>query len=307
MRVALCADGGSAGLGHLGRCAALGQALKELGHSVVFADVPRKNRAWLAALGFRSVPLGARYDVIVGDSYRFSPSKLRRLRARSAVLMLMDDDGSVKAPCDIVFNGNLGAEKLRFSAPASAKRLLGPKYALMRSAYWRPAKKKRIAPSIRRLLVTMGGLKDADDLMHVNNVVHEVQSAQPGTRVTALMGDFPSLPYPRPGVRFLRGVRPLRPLFEAHDAAVVAGGQTIYEAAFTGTPMLIWMKSRNQAPQSAAMIRAGAAADGSWRNLARALRSLTPARRAKMSRAGMKLVDGQGARRVAAFLTGGRA
>lgn len=310
MRIALCADGGPAGLGHLGRCAALGQAFKALGHPAVFVDAPAPCRPWLSALGFQTAPLGrTHFDVIIGDSYRFTPAHLARLRRQARTLLLIDDLGTMKAACDFILNANLDAAALRYAAPPAAGRLLGPKFLPLRSEYWRAPRPRRASPVMRRLLISLGAA-GASEL--AARAARAAAKALPRAQITAIIGPFDAMPAPVEGVRFLRGVKSLKPLLESSDAAVLAGGQTIYEAAFTGTPMILFTRAANQSSQAASMISSGAALGlGSAptafeRRLGPALRALTARRRALMSRSGSGLVDGRGARRVAALLTGGR-
>jgi spore coat polysaccharide biosynthesis predicted glycosyltransferase SpsG len=92
------------------------------------------------------------------------------------------------------------------------------------------------------------------------------------------------------------------------DVIICGGGQSLIEAAAVGTPAAALLLGDDQFRQRAAMIAAGAAADGGdWRTtnadaeLQGALESLRDAgSRTRMSSRGRALVDGRGADRLAA-------
>ena len=308
MRIALKADGGAkVGFGHLGRCAALAQAFAALGERPVFVDVPAECREWLKGLGLRSGVLGrARWDVLVADSYRLTPAQFRSLRRRARTLLVIDDLGDHAGACDWVLNGHVDAAKLSFQAVAGGL-LLGPKFVPLRREYWRAAEPKAVSGRIKRLLVSLGG---APDRALIESVLKAAADALPDAEICAVgLG-----PEGRNG-RVVRHGRlaSLRPLFERCDAAISAGGQTLYEAAFTGTPVVAIELVANQAGNVRGMSAAGAALDAGRpgrdfaSGLVRRLRRLDRERalRARMSAAGRRLVDGLGAPRVAALLVKG--
>lgn len=309
MRIALHADGGArAGLGHLGRCVALAQAFAAQGQAPIFVDAPLECRAWLEERGFKAAALGAKsYDILMADSYRLTPGYLRRLRKQARRLLLLDDHGSSAAPCDFVLNGNLYARALTYAAPAGAGLLLGPKFAPMRRDYWSAPKPRRTGPRLRRLLITTGG--SASNGL-TERLVSAAQAALPGLEITAVVGPFEPAPAARPGVRYARSPKSLRPLLEACDAVLLAGGQTVYEAAFTEAPMLVLRRGADQDENVSSLVARGAAlavgrASGRFEDsFTRALKGLSHARRAALSARCAGLVDGRGALRVAALLAG---
>ena len=100
----------------------------------------------------------------------------------------------------------------------------------------------------------------------------------------------------------------LADLFRQARVAVTAGGLTLAEAAACGTPVVSTAVVEAQRPAILAFARHGAAIDGgrltgaAIPRLADQVAALlaNPARCARMGRAGRRLVDGHGARRVAA-------
>ena len=100
----------------------------------------------------------------------------------------------------------------------------------------------------------------------------------------------------------------MRDLMLACDVAITGGGQTTYELAATGTPGLAIRLADNQTGNLRGLSAHGAirwvgdATDGDLKNkLLDALQDLAENRekRTEMNRAGRRLVDGRGAKRVA--------
>ncbi len=308
MRIAFCADGGAAaGLGHLGRCSALAQAFIALGHDVVFLDVSRECRSWLKRKGLRTEATGTRRrDLIVADSYRLSPAKYAALNRLAGTFVVIDDFGTYAGPCDWVLNGHPYARDLSFRAPRAASLLLGPKFLPLRAEYRTRGRARATRPRIRRVLVTLGGGKNGA----LDAAVAAIRSVLPKADIHAVVGPF-SRP-PAAGGRLTLHLSPesLRPLLEAADVVVCAGGQTLYEAAFTGTPALALELGPDQRGNLASLgeegviLRLGKADRAFPARLAKALRALdaAPERRARMTAAGRAMIDGRGAARVAAAL-----
>lgn len=305
--IGIRADGGArAGLGHLGRCAALAQAFARLGARPVFLDVPAECRGWVEERGFGLARTASRrWDIIVADSYRFAPRDLKDLRRAARTLLVIDDFGTFSAPCDWVLNGHLYAPGLSHRAPPGAGLLLGPKFHPMRSEYWTRPRPKSFPARIRRLLVTLGG-GDSGPLL--TRTLRAARAALPRAELHVVLGPLaasrPELS--GPGIVLYRGLPSLKALIERCDAAVSAAGQTLYEVAFAGTPAVAVLRGPDQEGNFRSMTAARAALSGG--PLTAALRRLDKnvALRRAMSERGRSLLDGRGALRVARLLLGER-
>jgi spore coat polysaccharide biosynthesis predicted glycosyltransferase SpsG len=154
------------------------------------------------------------------------------------------------------------------------------------------------------VLVTVGG-EDVHGLLRP--LMRTARRAFSGARVVGVCGTRSSDSSVEDDIRYAPA--DYADLVGSADVIVCGGGQTLVEAAATGTPAAALVLGDDQRPQLRAVARAGACVEaGSWdaaaevreRQLESALSSLCdPAARKRMSRNGRALVDGLGAGRVA--------
>jgi spore coat polysaccharide biosynthesis predicted glycosyltransferase SpsG len=109
-------------------------------------------------------------------------------------------------------------------------------------------------------------------------------------------------------VQLLSRQQSLMALMSAADMSISAAGQTLYELAATGTPTVAIQVADNQAPNIAGFSKQGcidSVLTESRSQIGRVVQEKVEAlisdsaRRLAMRTAGQRLVDGQGARRVA--------
>lgn len=311
MRIAFRADSGRViGLGHLGRCVAIAQAMTRLGAKPVFLDVADDCLPWLRARGFRAEKSGARvWDILIGDNYRFTPADHAQNRRMSKTLLNFDDFGTLTGPCDWILSSHIYAPAMSFKANSGCGFLIGPKFHPMRAEYWKPRRPKAILPRVRDLLIVLGG---GDGWGLAGAAVEAAARALPRARIHVVLGPLAEpLKTERKNVLAYRDLPHLRTLIESADAAVSAGGQTLYELAFIGTPTVAVNLGKDQGDNIRGLEKAGAVVsigEGKdkrfKKNLATELTrmDIRPALRRGMSEAGRKLLDGQGAFRVAKVL-----
>lgn len=298
-------EGPRAGLGHVGRCLALAQALQHRGWDarLVLRDVMARRLARSA--GIRTAASStSRWDLVVVDSYLRPRTLLRDNRARADLLAAIDDRHVLRPmEADFILRPSIGERSGTNVAGGSS-------YVLLRREHWRP-RLTHHSPTVRRVLVTLGGYPDPVALARV---VSAVLGAIPGVRVDVILGtrsDVSSLRLGR-AAHVVQGPIPLRPLLMRADLVVTAGGQTLYEVLATGRPAVVLLAADNQVRQVRAAARAGAVRLGPWlqdprlqTKISRSVRELAsdPPRRHRLARTGRGLVDGRGALRAAAWLT----
>lgn len=322
------------GTGHVMRCLAVAEALSDLGHDIVFAmarSTPAID-ARLSGAGFRRLaipgpPAGladleatataARDAVaVILDGYGFDETYragLRRSGARVAVFDDLADRAALHA--DVVVNPAPQAAALPYAAIApEALLLLGPAYAALRREVREAASAPRRSLEERRtVLVTFGG---SDPLgLTLPCVERLVRLLPDDVRILVAIGGSTS-----DADVVLRSVAGFGARVEPHldspamgrlmaraGLAVSAAGGTTAELCALGVPTVLVTVADNQAPAAAevgaagwcvpvdgrlddAAVRIAGAAVRLWHDVPERLR---------MTEATRRLVDGQGAMRIA--------
>jgi len=329
-RVGFLTHGGPAiGLGHVARCLSLARALAADGARVLFL-IGREVRVtslveragfdvvetdWESAeTAAREAVVGLRPETLVVDSYAVSSALLDSLRPLVCQLVAIDDIADRSLPVHTVVNGAAGAERLgyRGGLPETVY-LLGPRYALLDPAY-AEAPERKTRPSVERVLVTLGGGSHPAALQPVMRAALSLDTAA----VDLVVGPFAAdgVPGVIESARVVvhRRVPMLRRLMLEADVAVSGAGMTLLELAATATPTVFLTLAPNES-NSSAFERAGAAlAAGSadapdcGAAVALHLKRLAgdPVLRESLGASARRLVDGQGALRVARAIAAGR-
>ena len=331
VRVAFRIDGASAiGLGHLRRCLALAQALRALGvESLVQLDGDDRALAlaMTAGLEVSAVAWGddlraigewcgrLRASALVVDSYAFSSDDLRALVAAGRPVIVFSDTADRELPVDVVINGAVGAERLGYRGSPHTRYLLGPRYLALQPEFAEAAP-RTIHDHLQRALLTIGG---ADPGRLTARLIRWAIAGLGAVTLDVVAGplvdDVASI---REAVRSVPGrvtlhesPKHLRDLMLAADLAITGGGQTVYELAAIGTPMVAIRLAENQrlnveAMRDAGVIEyAGGVDDAALESVLVATLAAVgadPRRRAEMSQRGRDLVDGRGAARLARAL-----
>lgn len=328
------------GTGHVLRCLALAQAWQDAGGQAVFAmNQPLSSlRERLLNEGFQVVTIEAppsssadanctaqlacrlHASWVVVDGYHFCPDYYRELKtAKLKVLMIDDRAASTDYVVDIVLNQNAYVhESLYTSSKAVPKLLLGLQYVLLRRDFAQWSGWSRPIPELgSRVLVTMGGT-DPDNLtLHAVNALKH--AGDPQLEVTVLVGranpHIAALEQACSGVAgfcLQREVRDIPKLMAASDAALLAGGGTLWEALFMGCCVLSFARDKTQRAIVSQLGKDGLLRDLGDADsmdsvaLASAILDLCHSRerRSRMSALARQQVDGKGATRVCQHLTG---
>jgi UDP-2,4-diacetamido-2,4,6-trideoxy-beta-L-altropyranose hydrolase len=345
---------GRIGTGHLRRCLALARALNDEGAETLFVCrrhdefstlIEREGQAlaWLPQAGgeFRreagdpphahwaGVPWSQdaaetvqalrdwRPDWVVIDHYAFDArwheAVAAALQVRCAAI---DDLADRPLAVDLLVDHNAqpeGQDKYGARA-AGARRLLGPRYALLAGAYAH-APRYRFRRRVGSIGIFMGGA-DPDDFggrallacreqAGFRGMIELVSSARSPHFAAhqALAGRWPD-------TRVLADLPDLAAFFARHDLQIGSGGGAAWERCCVGAPTLAIQVAANQAPVLSFLAARGAAerigtAEATIERIGAAVRSLLeqPRRRLALVRASLGLVDGRGSARVAAVIT----
>ncbi len=274
------------GTGHVMRCLAVAEALREDGHEVLFAmaestaAIDRR----LSAEGFRHIkvagPVGQAADLaatraalrrehctaVMLDGYRFGEAYRAGLQAAKLRVLAWDDLGDGTAlHADLVVNAAPQAHRLPYDRMApGALLLLGPGYAPLRREVRLAAVSARRAIGERPvLLLTFGG---ADPLGLTGPVLESLAARRPdGCRLVAVVGgsnpraaDVAALAERLgPGVTVQVDCPRMGAAMAESGLAVSAGGGTMGELAALTVPTLLVVTADNQAPASAEAVTFG--------------------------------------------------
>jgi UDP-2,4-diacetamido-2,4,6-trideoxy-beta-L-altropyranose hydrolase len=288
MKVGLRAEASvEVGTGHVMRCRALADALRERGAQADFVESPEG------------------VDWLVVDHYGLD-ERWEGAARRKAKLLAIDDLGR-RHDCDILVDQNFfsdPAARYAGRVPERCRRLLGPRYAMLRKEFAQARKRERDG-RVKKVLVSLGGTDPrnatSQALQLLNGRPFQVDvvvgSANPNKAEIARQCQVM-------GFRFHEQATNMAELMDAADLAVGAGGTTTWERACMGLPTLQLVLADNQEAPTRALADAGLVFYGGPSLTEAALEQALakPEALAQQSQRMRELVDGHGARRVAAAL-----
>jgi UDP-2,4-diacetamido-2,4,6-trideoxy-beta-L-altropyranose hydrolase len=329
------------GTGHLMRCLALAQQWLDLGGAVRWhlADAPGVLVDRIAAerIGVVRVtgPSGGAQDgaglaealagtpgaLAVVDGYHFGAAFLDALGAQAERVLLVDDLAALPAyPVGWVLNQNAHADRRDYPADSPASFLLGIRYVLMRREFRAPAGDRPVPPHARRVLVTFGGADPTGMTARVAAALRLLPQASTGDLEARLIvgaanpaaDEIERAVADAPWLAMRRAVADMPAEIRWADLAVTSGGTTVWELARYGCPALV----AETVPAETRLVEGlrrlgldealGPETELNERKIADAVaaRLEDAAWRTEMRSLGMRLVDGDGARRVALALAG---
>jgi UDP-2,4-diacetamido-2,4,6-trideoxy-beta-L-altropyranose hydrolase len=327
------------GAGHVMRCLSIAAGLQLIGEDVVMitADsnptalikqAKTKVRQIVLHTDWRLFPKEAgpllpilksfRISLLLIDSYLATPSSIEELKQYTKIACL-DDLLSDVYPADLLINYNITSAFPKYEAmygKSETKFLLGTKYAPLRPEFCRIHPRK-IPSRIKQIFLSAGGADSCgfvaaltDRLLREKDFSDMRFLAAPG--VLGTHGPLQELSRICPRLELVEKPEALKRGMEACDAAVSAGGLTLYELCACGAPTAVFSAADNQVGARKAfgalriMADCGDLRDGNTECLNRiveAVRSLeNPALRASMSKRASQITDGFGAVRIAQAL-----
>ena len=260
MKTTILTEGGSGiGLGHITRCLALYQALKDKGVDVNFIVNDRGSlKEALDGVNYQSLNWSrrgelARYlrgsDFAVVDSYIASPRLYNKIASIVRGAVYIDDNNRIDYPRGMVVNGNIYAGELKYTKNSQVRYFLGTKYAMLRKEFWDlPFKVMR--KNVKTVMVTFGA-NGGKTLMR--RVLRFLSEKYPSLNKKVIIGegfkDIKSLSKLKdPGIEliFHPGAAGMRDAMMDSDVAITAGGQTLYELMRVGIPSVSIAVAENQ-------------------------------------------------------------
>jgi UDP-2,4-diacetamido-2,4,6-trideoxy-beta-L-altropyranose hydrolase len=330
MNILLLTEGGKdIGFGHLTRCLALVEGIKEARVKVRFA-VNGDNTAkkflrqyaidpiimdWVKEKN-KILRMAQDSDLIIVDSYKAPVNFYESLYKQriDSHLVAIDDYNRINYAVDTVINPSVYGDRLSYKVNASSrtKYLTGKNYVILRKEFLR-VPKKNIRKDVKDILITFGGISHPD---LVNKVIKTLSRSFPMITYHAVMPSGTFNPFNISDTTKVKiysrlSALDMRNLMLKCDIAISGGGQTTYELARVGIPAISVCLARNQKLNVEFWKKIGfikyAGHSGS-KNVVFAIlkqvKSLMDYKeRAKRSNIGSKVVDGKGMIRVSKVLT----
>lgn len=272
--IVIRADGNEKiGMGHLMRCLTIADAVRELckESNILFACADLTSSEIVAKRGYQVKVLNTNYQdmelelpfwtkwskmqkeltesiVFLVDSYFVSDLYLEELKQIGKVVLL-DDMAKHTFPADIVINYNAFAREeqyLKLYKDTQTKYFLGAAYVPIRQQFLNID--YQIKETAKNILITTGGSDYYNIAMQIIDRIY-----QKGKQYHIVIGAFH--PYlqqwqqkakEQQGIYIYYYVTEMNKLMEKCDAAITAGGTTIYELALVGVPFICFSYAENQ-------------------------------------------------------------
>lgn len=208
-------------------------------------------------------------DWLIVDHYALDARWEQAVRPLCRKLMVIDDLVDRPHDCDLLLDQSLSRDAGDYSplVPDGCTVLAGAHYALLRPEFAdlrKDSLRRRINPQLKHLLITMGGVDQADATGKVLEALLEC-SLPADMRITVVMG--PHAPWlervqllakQMPQVTQVKvNVNNIAELMVESDFAIGAAGTTSWERCCMGLPMLIVVLAENQRNVGAALEQSG--------------------------------------------------
>lgn len=330
--VVRCDGHAEIGLGHVVRCLAIAEALRDrhgmrvlfavdqgapardlvAGHGFALAD-PRSDAedepAWLD----RILATAGAEGLIVDVRTRLSPDAVRRWRGRGILTAVIDDGSPRRLAAELAFYPPVPQLRQFNWNGFSGALYVGWDYLPLRRDFARATRTQEAGrPERLRILVTMGGSDPGGATAVAIKALAGIAGA---LDVTVIAGSacrdvehLADLMRTRlPDAHLLHGTDDMPNLMASADLALISFGMTAYEAASVGTPTLALCLSPDHEDsartlaEEGALVMAGQIGRVTSDRLAPMVLSLVDdrARLQAMGQAARRLIDGRGADRIA--------
>jgi len=238
------------------------------------------------------------------------------LRKSVKKIIVVDDLANRKHDCDLLLDQNLYEQmNKRYTGlvPKNCKKLLGPKYTLLRSEFSKLRKTLTKRKKLQNILVSFGGSDPRNETAKVLQAIKSLNGKS--FTVDVVVGSInPHKEKIRqmcssiPNTTFYSNVDDIGELMSKAHLAIGAGGSTTWERCCLGLPSIVSIISDDQAEVIKLLAKKNCVINlGNFQNLTHydyveAIKSMNNKTIAKMSSNCMKIVDGLGCFRVAEII-----
>ena len=197
-----------------------------------------------------------RADWLIIDHYALDVEWETAMRSCAKRIMVIDDLADRVHDCDVLLDQNLHLADMetRYErlVPARCKKLLGPKYALLRPEFREARSKLKMRDgSVKRIFVFFGGSDVTNETAKALRAIQQL--GRPDLAVDVVIGsanphqeEITGLCAQLPHAALHRQVNNMAELMSKADLAIGAGGSTTWERCAMGLPTLVITLAKNQ-------------------------------------------------------------
>ncbi|UCD55158.1 MAG: UDP-2,4-diacetamido-2,4,6-trideoxy-beta-L-altropyranose hydrolase [Candidatus Omnitrophota bacterium] len=324
-KVLILTEGGKdIGLGHITRCISLCQALGErniipeliINGKGEVSDLLKNWKFrifdWIK-LKDKAFKIIAESDIVICDSFLADISFYESLSNLVKTPVYIDDNKRLDYPRGTVVNVSIYSEEFDYPEKEGITYLLGTKYTILRKEFWNIPEKK-IKSDVESIMVTFGG----DDRENITPGIMKFLKEKYGEYTKNIVvgrgfgckRTIEGLKDEKTNLIYDPGAEEMKKVMLESDIAVSAGGQTLYELARIGVPVVGVAAAENQLKNLYGWKRAGFLEYAGkhndkdiFENISHAFGNILPyLERLKRSKIGRDTIDGKGAARLCRFL-----
>jgi len=248
---------------------------------------------------------------LIIDHYGIDKKWEEKIRKYVDKIIVIDDLANRKHDCNVLIDQNFYKNmKVRYEklVPKNCMQLVGPKYALLRSEFKNARKKLKRKNRLCRIFVSFGG---SDPTNQTAKVLLALKNLNLKCRIDAVVGNSnPHKDYVKrlcasiPFCLFHNKSENIASLMANADLAIGGGGSMTWERCCIGLPTIVSILSNNQqklteeVAEMGCVINLGYASKLTSNSFANALKKIEIKTLQKMSEKCLRLVDGNGTRRI---------
>ena len=324
------------GLGHIMRCFALAEVIKTMNFNVYFISKKIKGNIIrnIEDDGYKVFHLDSKSNwkidarktteiiqhfkneknLLLVDNYELSNMWETWLKLVVDKIIVIDDFLNRSHNCDLFIDQNLHTSKKERNK-VNCKKLLGPKYALLRKEFVKSRKiVKERSGKINRILVSFGGSDEKNQTLKVLKAIKKL--AEEKINVDVIVGEpnknktkIKRICARMKNSTYYQQPKNMAKIMNKADLAIGAGGIITWERCCLGLPSVVSIVSKNQEDminaisKKGCLINLGRAERLTSEDYLSAIRNLNSKKLIRMQKKCMGLVDGKGTKRVAKHIS----
>lgn len=247
------------GYGHFYRCLSLAKAINVINKDIdIVFLINQELKDLMANTDFNFIVsnnLNEDYEKInrfninlfIFDSYLGDNEYLKKIKEKTK-LMLIDDNNDIHDTSipDIIYNGNIHAEKLGYIDSKNQLKLLGPKFLIMKEEYWNSSLNKNLSKD--GILITTGGTDEYGISLEILKQIKDIDS-----KIRAIIGPGYKEEYIKKievimnnNIELVYKPNSLKDYILSSKVVITAGGSTIYEVLSQKRIPIIFSIADNQ-------------------------------------------------------------